>query len=86
MHWTVDDKGSFEIQDGQNGKRFSSLSSMMKEHGADSNKGLDVFRLDNCEPDWDHLSSDSVVRDPDGERTSYNRVQNKFSGRVVDTW
>ena len=86
MHWTVDDKGSFEIQDGQNGKRFSSLSSMMKEYGADSNKGLDVFRLDNCEPDWDHLSSDSVVRDPDGERTPYNRVQNKFSGRVVDTW
>lgn len=86
MHWTVDDNGSFEIQDGQNGKRFSSLSSMMKEYGADSTKGLDVFRLDNCEPNWDNLAADSVVRDPDGARASYNKVKNKFSERVVDTW
>ena len=86
MHWTVDDQGSFEIQDGQNGKRFSSLSSMMSTYGADISKGLDVFRLDNCEPDWDHLASDSVVRDPDGEGASFNRVVNKFSGRMVNTW
>lgn len=86
MHWTVDDTGSFEIQDGQNGRRFSSLSSMMKEYGADENKGLDIFRLDNCEPDWEHLASDGVIRDPDGADKAYNRVKNKFSGRVVDTW
>ena len=86
MHWTVDDQGTFEIQDGQNGRRFSSLSSMMNTYGADASKGLDVFRLDNCEPDWEHLASDSVVRDPDGEQASYNKVRNKFSGKVVDTW
>ena len=78
MHWTVDDKGSFEIQDGQNGKRFSSVSSMLKEYGGDSNKGLDIFRLDNCEPNWDNIEADSVIRG--------NSVKNKFSGRVVDTW
>ena len=86
MHWTVDDEGNFEIQDGQNNRRFPSLSSMMDTYGADPNKGLDVFRLDNCEPDWDHLSQESVVRDPDGENAAYNRVRNKFSGKVVDTW
>lgn len=86
MHWTVDDEGSFEIQDGQNGRRFSSLSDMMSTYGADSSLGIDVFRLDNCEPDWDHLSSDSVLRDPDGSYKSYNRVRNRFSGKVVDTW
>lgn len=86
MHWTVDDTGSFEIQDGQNGRRFSSLKSMMDKYGADESKGLDVFRLDNCEPDWDHLASDSVIRDPDGEGAGYNMVRNKFDRRVVSTW
>ena len=86
MHWTVDDEGTFEIQDGQNNRRFSSLSDMMKTYGGDNTKQVSVFRLDNCEPDWDHLKSDSVVRDPDGEQKPYNKVRHKFSGRVVDTW
>lgn len=86
MHWTVDDTGTFEIQDGQNGRRFSSLSSMLSAYKADASRGVDVFRLDNCKPDWDHMASDGVVRDPDGSDAAYNLVRNKFSGKVVDTW
>ena len=86
MHWTVDDEGSFEIQDGQNGRRFSSLSQMMDTYGADKSKGLDVFRLDNCEPDWEHMASDSVIRDPDGSDKGYNKVLNRFTNKLVDTW
>lgn len=85
MHWTVDDQGTFEIQDGQNGKRFGSVLDMMSEYGADKRSGVDVFRLDNCEPDWDHLASDSVVRDHEVGRSS-NKVLNRFSKRLVDTW
>lgn len=86
MHWTVDDNGDFEIQDGQNNRRFSSISNMMETYGGDSSKQVSVFRLDNCEPDWDHMESDSVVRHPGGEQKPYNKVRNKFDGRVVDTW
>ena len=86
MHWTVDDEGRFEIQDGQNGRRFSSLNEMMNTYGADKNQGIDVFRLDQCEPNWEALAQDSVLRDPDGSNRPYNRVKNKFDGRVVDTW
>ena len=69
-----------------NGRRFSSLSQMMDTYGADKSKGLDVFRLDNCEPDWEHMASDSVVRDPDGSDKAYNKVLNKFTNKLVDTW
>lgn len=85
MHWTVDDTGTFEIQDGQNSKRHSSVSEMLDYYGADKSKGVGVFRLDNCEPDWDNLISDSVVRDPSGTNQN-NKVRNKFSSQVVDRW
>lgn len=85
MHWTVDNDGTFEIQDGQNGKRFNSVKEMADEYGADTSQGFDTFRLDNCEPDWDAMASDSVVRES-STLTRQSKVANKFSGKVVDTW
>lgn len=85
MHWTVDDTGKFEIQDGQNGKRFDSVSDMINTYGADTSRGVDVFRLDNCEPDWDHMASDSVIRDYQVDEP-FNKVRNKFDGSIVGTW
>lgn len=82
MHWTNDSDGNFEIQDGQNGRRFSSLEEMMNTYGADKSVGVSTFRLDNCEPDWDVLSQDSVIR----LEGAGGKVRNKNSGRVVDTW
>lgn len=86
MHWTVDDEGSFEIQDGQNGRRYSKLDDMMDAEDADRSFGVDVYRLDNCEPNWDHMASDSVIRDPDGDDKHYNSVLNRFTNKLVDEW
>lgn len=88
VHWTNDSKGNFSIQDGQNGRLFGSLSDMMNEYGGDIDGSISTFRLDNCEPNWDNLASDSVIRltsDIVGE-DKYHKVKNKFSERVVDTW
>lgn len=81
MHWTNDSDGVFQIQDGQNGKTFSSVDEMMDAYGGDRDKPLSTFRLDNCEPDWDHMASDSVIRLPWD-----SKVKNKWTGKIVDTW
>ena len=83
VHWTNDAFGNFQIQDGQNGRTFNSVSELMDAYGGDTTKTLSTFRLDNCEPDWDALESDSVVSKRYG---SYSKVRNKWSNRVVDTW
>lgn len=62
MHWTVDSNGIFEIQDGQNARRFDSVKEMVEEYGADKTKSLKTYRLDNCELDENALISDGVFR------------------------
>lgn len=83
MHWTVDSDGRFEIQDGQNGRRFSSLDSMTDTYGADRGRGIAVTRLDNCEPNYHYMNEDGVLRGLDPDK---NKVYNKFSNRMVSTW
>ena len=85
MHWTNDADGNFQIQDGQNRSIFSSVEEMMDAYGADKTKPLSTYRLDNCEIDWDHMSSDSVITKRSGY-TSESKVQNKFTSKIVDTW
>ena len=82
MHWTNDKYGKFSIQDGQNGRTFSSISEMMDVYGADRSAGVTTFRLDNCEPNWDAFEQDSVIR----RASTASKVKNRFSGKVVDTW
>lgn len=82
MHWSNTEDGSFNIEDGQNGRVFHSIKEMMKEYGADFGGGVSTFRLDNCEPDWDAMEQDSVIR----RANRYSKVKNKFSNKIVDTW
>lgn len=82
MHWTNDKDGNFEIQDGQNGRRFGSVEEMMDTYGADKSEGVSTYRLDNCEPNLDAMEQDSVLRLADDS----GFVKNKWSGRAVDTW
>lgn len=82
MHWTNNINGVFSIQDGQNGRVFHSVRDMMDTYGADPDAKVTTFRLDNCEPDWDMLSQDSVIR----RATPAGKVKNKFNGRIVDRW
>lgn len=84
MHWTNDVNGTFQIQDGQNGRTFSSVDEMMDAYGGDRSKPLATFRLDNCEPNWDSMSSDSVI----SVRTTNDgsAVKNKYLSDVSRVW
>lgn len=83
MHWTVDNTGKFEIQDGQNGRRFDSVEEMMNTYGADKNAKIGTYRLDNCDIDWDALASDSVIT---RRESKASKVRNRITGQVVDRW
>lgn len=88
VHWTNDSKGNFEIQDGQNGRKFNTLMDMIGTYGGDPNGYITTFRLDNCEPNWDNMASDSVIRFTEtvtGDPTS-NLIKNRFSGAVAGKW
>jgi hypothetical protein len=82
VHWTVNSSGAFEIQDGQTAKRYRSLSDLMTDCGGDTTKVISTHRLDNCEPNYDMLAQDSVLRFADGN----DAVRNKFSNQIVSTW
>lgn len=82
VHWTNDSDGNFQIQDGQNGRLFSSLSDMMSAYGGDTSSPISTFRLDNCEPNFDAMEQDSVIR----RAWTGSKVRNRYSGRIVDTW
>lgn len=88
VHWTNDAKGKFEIQDGQNGRKFNTLMDMIGTYGGDPGGSITTFRLDNCEPNWDNMASDSVIRFTEsvtGDPTS-NLIKNRFSGKVAGKW
>lgn len=61
LHWTNDNKGVFEIQDGQTGQAFNSLKSLQEYLGFDTSLGVTTHRLDNCEPNLDNMAIDSVI-------------------------
>lgn len=88
MHWTNDDFGNFTIEDGQNGRKFKSLKEMTDAYNADVSKGFRTYRLDNCEPNWDNMASDSVCRlkDQDLNESFDANVWNRIEKRRVDTW
>ena len=71
------------IQDGQSNHSYEALSDYFIDYGFDRNKSCYFTRLDNCEPDWDHLAEDSVVKAPIGSGT---KVRNRNNGRIVDRW
>lgn len=74
VHWTVDAYGKFQIQDGQNGRTFDSLASMMDTYGGDKSFGISTYRLDHCEPNLEAMASDSVLRHADDRSRARNRV------------
>lgn len=88
MHWTNDIHGNFQIQDGQNSKTFDNMSSMYKYYGADTSRGVSTYRLDTCEPDYDAMAHDSVIR-ATSKTTGYgsdqtNLIKNTHTGDVYD--
>lgn len=91
MHWTVDNDGKFEIQDGQENKRYSSVEDFWNQCPIAYRDTLNVTRLDNCEPNFDNAASDSCirenprnknVRESGYENSGYNN--GKFNYDVID--
>lgn len=85
VHWTNSNSGKFSIEDGQNARRFDTLDEMMDAYGGDKSKSITTYRLDNCEPNYEMMAQDSVVRAP----TTFNadsKVYNVLRDRLVDTW
>jgi hypothetical protein len=82
MHWSVTNNGDFSIEDGQSGRTFKSLSDVTSKYGF-----LDTmvysYRLDNCEPNYDNLIEDSVVRGPSN---NISGVRDRTTGDVDDRW
>lgn len=84
MFWSRDsDTGQFMVSDGQNSSFFGSVKEAFDHYGFDKSQGAWTYRLDNCEPDFNHMAEDSVIRSPFGTNT---KVRNKNSGRIVDRW
>jgi hypothetical protein len=93
MHWTNDTNGKFTVEDGQNGRMFGSIREMASTYGADTSAGYTTYRLDNCEPDWDHMAQDSVVRigsskdrTPENNSMGLRRASNPDSAQVYNRW
>lgn len=63
MHFSVSN-GEVHIQDGQNGRRFTSIREAAEAYGFDTNEPMTSFRLDTATPNWDHLHEDSVLSTP----------------------
>ena len=85
VHWTNSNSGKFSIEDGQNARQFDSLDEMMDAYGGDKSKSITTYRLDNCEPNYEMMAQDSVVRAPTTSVT-VNKVYNVLQNRFVDTW
>ena len=85
VHWKNNSKGEFQITDGQNGNVFENLDDLMDAYGGDKSATIGTFRLDNCEPDYEHMASDSVVREVPYVGVN-SKVYNRIDNRLVDTW
>lgn len=68
MHFSVE-YGRVWVQDGQNGRTFSSVQQAAEACGFDTSQPFESHRLDKATPNWDHMAEDSVISTPeDGAR------------------
>jgi hypothetical protein len=82
MHWSVKNDGNFQIEDGQTGRTFKSLDEVTKKYGF-LDSMVYSYRLDNCEPNYDNMVEDSVVRGPS---SNISGTRDRTTGEVRDRW
>ena len=61
------------------------IDKLQEMYGFDADAFTTITRLDTSTPNWEHMAEDSVVR-IEYKDSSMNKVQNRESGRLVDTW
>lgn len=77
VHWTYSKDGVLSIEDGQNNTKYTDIEKFVKDYGISTKKPVSTYRLDNCEPNWEAMTSDSVVKS--------NRVDNTMMDTVTHT-
>ena len=92
LHYMCTRDNYIRITDGQNGEVFDSDPSLKdegrgksvldswfgKHSNFSSSYNMNITDLDNCEPNWDHIAEDGVIRG--------NRLRNETTRKVVDRW
>lgn len=61
LHWNVTSSGKVVVQDGQNGKKFSSFLDACDYYGFDRTYGSKIARLDHVKPDFSKMVSNGMV-------------------------
>lgn len=84
MHWSVDRDGNFSVEDGQNGRRFSSIQEAADTYGFDMDREFLAHRLDNATPNWDHMEEDSVIGPPSDHPRVY--TNDNHPGKIWDRY
>lgn len=79
MLWEIDDSGDVFVQDGQKCKIFDSIKDAIRVYGG-SEENISISRLDDLEPNWEHIKNDGVVR------FQGSHPKNRWDGREVDHW
>lgn len=77
LHWAIGKSGDIRIEDGQCGRFFDSMEDVNQFYGFNGGS-VSTYRLDNKEPNWENMASDSVMRG--------TKVKNRFSDKIVDRW
>lgn len=77
LHWAISNSGKLRIEDGQCGEYFDSMDDVNSYYGFNGGM-VSTYRLDNKEPNWENMASDSVLRG--------TKVKNRFNDRIVDRW
>lgn len=83
LHYNVDNNGNVHVEDGQNATMYDSLSSAFEHYGFSRDDTIRKYRLDNCEPNYDNMAYDSVIRSSDSSRSV---LRNRDTGKVVRRW
>lgn len=86
MHFSAISGGRIEVQDGQNGRIYSSLSAALTAEGHDPTQFCNITRLDNATPNIDHMVEDSVIRPSNTWRNGTVGIQDMRRTRKGADW
>lgn len=78
MGFTVLSDGKIQVECGQSGKIYGSLSEAADDQGFSTDKGFTVTRLDNTTPDFVNMAADGVL-------STSNKSGNRSSSILLDT-
>lgn len=70
LHWNITTNGEVRVQDGQNGRKFTSFLDACDYYGFDKEMTSSIARLDNHKPDFNKLVSNGLIS------PNFNKIDN----------